>query len=125
MASRPFRTVVWLVLKPGGVDRMTKRAPDTVRGEIAVKLTVVVPAGAFQSPTIERTVEVASVFDGTELEDIRLTRDVITEAEAEMIVARRVERMEQILRERGAEVTWPVPDAEEPGHGYHEAGDYP
>lgn len=113
MSGRPLRESIWLVIRPDRVDRMTKRPPDAGRGEIVVKLTLVVPPGAFRSPTIERTVEVADALDGTELEDVRLDRDVITEEEAAMIVAHRLRRMEQILTERGAEVTWPAPGTEE------------
>ena len=103
-----MREVIWLVISPRRVERMTKNPPDVNRGEIAVKVTVEVPAKSFRPPVVERTLLIEDWRDGTELEDLHLRNDVITAAEAEQIVQRRLDRMAQILRERGAEVTWPA-----------------
>lgn len=101
-----MREVIWLVITPDRVDRMTKRAPGVHRGEIAVKVTVEVPRTAFRPPVVERTLLIEDWRDGTELEDVRLAKDVITEAEAEEIIRQRLTRYANVLRERGATVTW-------------------
>lgn len=101
-----MREVVWLVISPERVERMTKRPPDVRRGEIAAKVTVEVPRTAFRPPVIERTLLIEDWRDGTELEDVRLSRDVITEEEAREIVGRRLARYADLLREHGATVSW-------------------
>lgn len=45
-----MKDVIWLVISPRRVERMTKAPPDVRRGEIAAKVTVEVPAGAFRPP---------------------------------------------------------------------------
>lgn len=105
-----MRDTVWLVVTRNKVDRMTQRMPVVNRGELPVKVNVIVPADAFQPPVLEMTLEVKDWRDGTELADLSLTQGVITQAEADLIVQRRVAQMADILRERGAVVTWPEPE---------------
>lgn len=104
-----MKDVIWLVVSPSGVKRMTKRPPDVNRGEIAAKVTIEVPREAFRPPVVERTLVIEDWRDGTELEDVRLRKDVITEAEAGEIVQRRLARYADLLREHGATVTWEEP----------------
>lgn len=96
-----MKEVIWLVVSARAVERMTKRMPATQRDEIAVKVYVEVPLGAFRPPVLERSLLVEDWRDGTELADLDLRQDVITQAEAE------------ILRERGFEVTPPAEETEE------------
>jgi hypothetical protein len=107
------KDTIFLVITPRKVDRMTKTLPDTRHDEIVVKVVVEVPPGRFRTPTVERRIVVEDWTDGTELGDIRLEKDFITEDEAALIVQRRIARMAQILREHGAEVTWPPEGSEQ------------
>jgi hypothetical protein len=99
------KDVIYLVINPARVDRMTKTVPGTRYDEIAVKLVVEVPAGRFRSPTVERHVVVEDWANGTELGDLELRQDFITEAEAKLIVERRLAQMAGILREHGYSVS--------------------
>jgi hypothetical protein len=96
-----MRDTIYLVMSPSGVERMTKRAPGTSHSEIVVKLTVEVPKDRFRSPTVERHIVIEDWADGTELADLELRQDFITEAEARLIVERRLSRMADVLREHG------------------------
>lgn len=100
-----MRETIWLVVSPSRVERMTKKPPSVNRGEIAVKVNLEVPLKSFRPPVIERTLLIEDWRDGTELEDVHLRNDVITEEEAKLIVERRLARMAEILRERGYSVS--------------------
>jgi hypothetical protein len=99
------RDTIYLVISPRKVERMTKTVPEMRHGEIVVKLVVEVPPGRFRTPTVERRIVIEDWADGTELGDLELRRDFITEAEAKLIVERRLAQMAEILRERGYSVT--------------------
>lgn len=107
---RELKDTIWLVISPERVEKMTKTPPDTTRGKIAVKVLVTVPIGAFQPPVLQKELRVEDWRDGTELGDMDLSQGVITQAEADLIVQRRLAKMADILRERGAVVTWPEPE---------------
>jgi hypothetical protein len=107
---RELKDTIWLVISPERVEKMTKTPPDTTRGRIAVKVLVTVPIGAFQPPVLQKELRVEDWRDGTELGDMDLSQGVITQAEADLIVQRRLAKMADILRERGAVVTWPEPE---------------
>lgn len=96
-----MRDTVFLVITPRKVDRMAKTVPAIRSDEIVVKLTVEVPPGRFRTPTVERHVIIEDWTDGTELGDLELRQDFITEAEAKLIVERRLGRMAEVLREHG------------------------
>lgn len=49
---------VFLVLNARGVQRITKRAPGLSRSEIAVKLSITVPASAFRGPVLSTTLDI-------------------------------------------------------------------
>lgn len=100
-----MRDTVFLVLTPQRVDRMTKSVPSIHRDEIVVKLTVEVPPGRFRTPTVERHIMIEDWTDGTELGDLELRQDFITQAEAKLIVERRLARMAEVLREHGYSVS--------------------
>jgi len=109
------KDTIYLVISPSKVERMTKNVPGTSRDEIVVKFTVEVPPGRFRSPTVERHVVVEDWTDGTEMGDLELRQDFITEAEAKLIVERRLSRMAEILREHGYSVSADPAAGEEPG----------
>ena len=103
-----MKDTVWLVATRNKIDRMTKGLPATDRGELAIKVNVTVPPGAFAPPVLEMALDVQDWRDGTELGDLDLKQGVITQQEADLIVQRRIAKMADILRERGAVVTWPA-----------------
>lgn len=80
---------------------MTKTEPQLKRGEIPVKVNVTVEDSAFKSPTLVREIRVADPWEGIDLTDVTLKVPVITEEEAEVIKARRIEQMITMLTERG------------------------
>jgi hypothetical protein len=104
---------VFLVVSPDRVVRMNKQMPEVNRDEIIVPLTVKVERSAFRSPTVAREIYVADPLEGVNLDqDVELRKDVITQAEAELIIQRRLRRMTEIITEHGGKVEWPE---EEPG----------
>lgn len=102
-----MKDVIYLVIERTRVVKMTKSPVAVARGQVLAKVNVEVPYAAFSPPVIERTLVITDWQDGTELNDLHLSSNVITEAEAERIVRDRLRRMEEILSERGATVTWP------------------
>jgi hypothetical protein len=102
-----MRDTIFLVVDRYKVVRMTKRLPDLAKGEIPVKLVLVVEETAFREPVLEREVTVADWRDGLDLADVDFKETFITEAEAEVIRARRLAAMEEALRARGYTVTGP------------------
>ena len=98
---------VYLILNQHGVDRMTKRLPTVGRDEVPVRLHVKIDHKAFQTPVLERTVEIVNWRGGIDLEDVQFTGTYITEEEAEIIRARRLAKMREILETQGYTVTHP------------------
>jgi hypothetical protein len=107
------REVIFLVVSPTRVERMTKNLPQLSRGEIPVKVTVEVAPSAFREPVIERRIEVVDWRDGIDIADVDFHETFITEAEAEIIRARRMEMMAGILAEHGWKIERPL-EPEEP-----------
>jgi len=58
---------IYLVATRFGVDRMTKRRPELGRNEVGVAIKITIPDGAFRSPVIEATLDVA---DGVVMQPI-------------------------------------------------------
>jgi hypothetical protein len=54
-----MRAVVYLIADVYGVHRLTKRAPDLGRTDIAIKLSVTIPDSCFRGPMITTAIEVA------------------------------------------------------------------
>jgi hypothetical protein len=107
--------VIFLVVDRTKVQRMTKSLPTLRRGEIPVKLNITVADGAFREPVLEREVEVTDWLDGIDLADVAFEHSVITEEEAAIIRAHRLERMRQILEGQGYTVTEPADEEEDDG----------
>lgn len=108
-----MQETIFLAVSRRRVERMTKTLPDLRRGEIPVKLVLEVDEGAFREPVIERHVVVADWRDGLDLVDVEFRDSVITEAEAEIIRARRLDRMREVLEGRGYTVTGPAGGSEQ------------
>lgn len=103
-----MKQVVYLIVTPNGVDRMTKRMPDQQRGELPIKLTVNLPHGLFSPPVISQEITVADPRDGLDIErDVELRQLFITPDEADMLRRRRMSRMREILEAAGYEIKGP------------------
>jgi hypothetical protein len=105
--------VICLKVSRQRVEGMYKSLPSLARGEIPVKIDVIVEPSAFREPTIEREIRITDWRDGLDLADVELKEAVITEAEAALIKERRLAAMRAILEQRGYVVTEPPPDADE------------
>lgn len=101
-----MKEVIYLKVSRHRVEGMYKSLPAVGRYEIPVKVIVEVAETAFREPTIERKVTVTDWRDGIELADVELREGIITEAEAELIKARRLAQMRAVLEERGFTVTY-------------------
>lgn len=109
-----MKEVIYLRVSRNKVEGMTKNLPYVNRGEIPVKLTIEVKDNAFKEPTIEKTVVIEDPLAGTDVAaDVEFKGNVITEEEAKKIKAMRIERMAQILRSEGYEITVPKEDEED------------
>lgn len=53
-----MKDVAYIVMGQEGVRRLTKRWPSLSRDEIAVKVTISAPDGAFRSPVLAATMDV-------------------------------------------------------------------
>jgi hypothetical protein len=104
------KEIIYLVISPQKVERMTKTLPGLKRGEIPVKLVVTVAATAFREPVIERAVEIVDWRDGIEVGDLDLKESFITEEEAAMIRERRLAKMRELLEDNGYLVTPKEPE---------------
>lgn len=111
-----MREVIYLVVSPSKVERMTKRLPELARGEIPVKLVVEVAPAAFHEPVLERHVVIEDWREGLDLADVDFRETFITEAEAEQIRQQRVAKMAELLEDRGWKLTPPEPgEPDDPG----------
>lgn len=107
-----MKEVVYLVVSPYKVERMTKNLPTTRRGEIPVKLTVNVDAKAFREPVIEKEVSIDDWREGIDIADVEFDGSVITKEEAEVIRERRLAKMKDVLESQGYQVTKPESETE-------------
>lgn len=103
-----MKEVIYLRVSRHKVEGMTKNLPYINRGEVPVKLILEVKDSAFKEPTIEKSVTIEDPLSGTDVAaDIEFKGSVITEDEAKKIKAMRIERMAEILRSEGFEITIP------------------
>ena len=107
-----MKEVIYLKVSCFRVEGMYKSLPACGRYEIPVKVLVEVEDTAFREPTIERKITISDWRDGIELADVELAEGIITEAEAEIIKARRLAQMRAVLEEKGFTVTAPLPPEE-------------
>lgn len=112
-----MKDTIFLVASRNGVSRMTKSMPTLKRGEIPCKVEVLIQENAFREPVLVRKIEITDWREGIDVgSDLELRTNFITEEEADMIRARRLERMAAVLKEHGYGVTEP-PAAEGEDHG--------
>lgn len=107
-----MKETIYLKVSRTRVEGMYKSLPACGRYEIPVKVLVEVQETAFREPTIERKITVTDWRDGIELADVELAEGVITEAEAEIIKARRLTQMRAVLEEKGYVITAPPAEGE-------------
>jgi hypothetical protein len=105
------KSTIYLVASRAGVLRMTKSLPTVHRDEIAIKVEVTIDPDAFAEPVLVRHIRVSNPWEGVDVADLDLKTSVITEEEAQAIIARRLAKMQEILTDRGYGVT--PPDEEE------------
>jgi len=103
-----MRETIYLAVSRRRVERLSKRFPDLKRGEIPVKLTVTVDEGAFREPVIERAVTISDWREGVGISDVDFTEAFITEDEAALIRAQRLETMSKVLKSKGYTVKKPA-----------------
>ncbi len=101
--------IIYLVVDRYNVKRMTKNLPSLNRGEIPIKLELVVEETAFRNPVIEKRVVVEDWRQGVDIADVDFKETTITEEEAELIRERRLEKMRGILEAQGYKITQPEP----------------
>lgn len=102
-----MKSTIYLIVDRSGVRQMNKNMPQVRRGELVVKLNVVVPEEAFAPPTLEQNVEVEDWQQDFKVDDIEFNENVITGAEAEMIKQARLQAMEKTLKTQGYKVIPP------------------
>lgn len=107
-----MKDTIFLVVTRRKVDRMTKSLPNLYSGEYVVKLEVDVSETAFREPTITRKIEIVDWREGIDLADVEFTEKFITPEEAELIKAKRLEKMKEILEGQGYKVERPDAEAE-------------
>jgi hypothetical protein len=108
-----MKETVYLKVSRQRVEGMYKSLPALARGEIPVKLDIVVEPSAFGPPVLEQHVHITDWREGTGIADVELREAVITEAEAQVIRDRRLTAMRAILEGRGYVVTEPPGDDDE------------
>lgn len=100
-----MKTTIYLTADRHGITQMRKSYTGARRGEVVIKLNVEVPEKAFQPPVLEQNIVVNDWREGIDMEDVQFNQNVITEAEAEMVRAARLEKMKAIMEDQGYTVT--------------------
>jgi hypothetical protein len=98
---------IYLLINRNGVQGMRKTLPDTRRGEVVVKLNLVLPEGTFKPPMLAQDVVINDWQDGIDMADVEFRQAVITPEEAQAIREKRLAKMQEILEAQGYEVKKP------------------
>lgn len=105
---------IYLTCTKDKVEKMTKSLPNHIRKhEVPIKLHINIPDEAFSPPTVEHYVHIEDWRKGIDLEDVQFKKYIITDEEAEIIRARRLEKMTSVLREQGYTVEAPIEEEDE------------
>lgn len=101
-----MKEVIYLVASRAGVgSTVRKNLPTNLnRGEVPIKVTVEIAPDAFAPPVTEQAISIQNPYRGIDLEDVHFNGSIITEAEAEIVRQRRLEKAAEILRANGYEV---------------------
>lgn len=108
-----MKEIIYLTASRNGVgSTVRKNLPTNLgRGEVPIKVVVEIATDAFAPPVIEQSIRIENPYKGIDLSDVHFEGSVITEAEAEVIRKRRLNRAAEILRANNYEVT--APEVEE------------
>lgn len=102
-----MKQTIYLYVDEYGVNRMTKNLGQVGRNEIPIKLDLEVEESAFREPVITKKVVVNDWREGVDIADINFKETFITEEEAAKVRQMRLEKMREILKQQGYEVTAP------------------
>lgn len=102
-----MKHTIFLVANERGVQRMTKSLPSLNRGEVPIKVDVTIEPGAFRTPVISKEIYIADWREGIDIDDVEFKQSVITQTEADMIRAARMEKMKEILETQGYTISKP------------------
>lgn len=116
-----MKEVIWLTVSRHQVVKMIKSQVQLERGQVPIKVNVIVDDAVFGAPTLEMTIHVTDWREGLAF-DPELKEGTITEAEAELIRHQRLAAMAAALEARGYAVTAPAADDEDGRHAAPEAG---
>lgn len=98
-----MKEIIYLTASRHGIDGTArKNLPTNLRpGEVPIKVTVEIAADAFAPPVIEQHITIENPYKGIDLEDVHFAGTTITEAEAEVIRQRRLDKAASILKANG------------------------
>ena len=98
-----MKEVIYLTASRSGVgSTVRKNLPTNLsRGEVPIKVVVEIAPDAFAPPVIEQSIYIENPYKGIDLEDVHFSGSVITEAEAEVIRQRRLQKAAEILKANG------------------------
>jgi hypothetical protein len=106
-----MREVIYLAASKYGVRGMWKNMPSLQRGEIPIKISLEIEERAFREPSIQQEIIITDWREGIDIPDADIHELVITQEEAEIIKARRLEAMVGILKAKGYDIL--PPDTQE------------
>lgn len=102
-----MKEIIYLTASRSGVgSTVRKNLPTNLRsGEVPIKITVEIVPDAFAPPIIEQSIYIENPYNGIDLEDVHFNGQTITEAEAELIRKKRLEKAASILEANGYTVS--------------------
>lgn len=100
-----MKDTIYLILDRNGVKGLRKSLVDVKRGEVCAKFNITMPDTAFRPPVLEQNIAIDTWHNGIDIEDVKFEKNVITEAEAEVIRQNRLEKMAEILSSQGYTIT--------------------
>lgn len=98
-----MKEIIYLTASRNGISNtVRKNLPVNLgRGEVPIKVTVNIADDAFAPPVIEQSISIENPYKGIDLEDVHFNGSVITEAEAELVRQKRLEKAANILKANG------------------------
>lgn len=101
-----MKEVIYLTASRNGIgNTVRKNLPTNIqRGEVPIKVTVVIEDNAFAPPVLEQHITIEDAYRGIDLEDVHFNGSIITVSEAEAIRQRRLEKAAEILKANGYSV---------------------
>jgi hypothetical protein len=102
-----MRDTVFIVVDRAGARKMTKGLPAVKRGEIPIKLNLVVDPSAFAPPVVEQSLHITDWRAGRGAIQFAVKEGTITEAEAASLKADMLLEMRETLERAGYTVTPP------------------